>query len=42
LLDTSTEDTALRILLELDIEHITPLEALNQLYSLRAMLKSRE
>ena len=42
LLDTSAEDTVLRILLELDVEHVTPLEALNQLYTLRAMLKSRE
>ena len=42
LLDATMEDTVLRILSELDIEHITPLEALNQLYSLRAMLKSGE
>ncbi|MDO4572170.1 MAG: DNA mismatch repair protein MutS, partial [Clostridia bacterium] len=39
LLDASAEDTALRMLRELDLEHITPLEALNALYSMQALLR---
>ncbi len=39
LFDTSKEDSALRILRELDVDHLTPLEALNRLYALHAMLK---
>ncbi len=39
LLDESGEESALRILKELDIDHLTPLEALNQLFALHAMLK---
>ncbi len=42
LLDTSAEDTVLRLIKELDVEHITPLEALNELYSMQVMLKSKE
>lgn len=42
LLDTSAEDTVLRMLHELDVEHVTPLEALNQLYSMQTILKNRE
>ncbi len=39
LLDESGEESALRILKELDVNHLTPLEALNQLFALHAMLK---
>ena len=39
LLDESGEESALRILREMDINHLTPLEALNQLFALHAMLK---
>lgn len=39
LLDESREESALRILRETDVDHLTPLEALNQLYALHAMLK---
>ena len=39
LLDESREASALRILRETDVDHLTPLEALNQLYALHAMLK---
>ncbi|MEG1523580.1 MAG: DNA mismatch repair protein MutS [Clostridia bacterium] len=39
LFDGSSEDSAIRIIREMDIEHMTPLDALNQLYSLHAMLK---
>ncbi len=39
LLDESREESALRILRELDVNHLTPLEALNQLFALSAMLK---
>lgn len=39
LLDESGEESALRILREMDVNHLTPLEALNQLYALHAMLK---
>ncbi len=40
LLDESKEESALRIMREIDVDHLTPLEALNQLYALHAMLKS--
>jgi DNA mismatch repair protein MutS len=39
LLDESGEESALRILREMDVNHLTPLEALNQLFALHAMLK---
>ena len=39
LLDESREESALRILKEMDVNHLTPLEALNQLFALHAMLK---
>ena len=39
LLDESGEESALRILKEMDVNHLTPLEALNQLFALHAMLK---
>ncbi|MDD4312031.1 MAG: DNA mismatch repair protein MutS [Eubacteriales bacterium] len=39
LLDESGEESALRIIREMDINHLTPLEALNQLFALHAMLK---
>ncbi len=39
LLDESGEESALRIIRELDVNHLTPLEALNQLFALNAMLK---
>ena len=39
LLDESREDSTLRILREMDVDHLTPLEALNRLYALHAMLK---
>ncbi|NLI54037.1 MAG: DNA mismatch repair protein MutS [Clostridiales bacterium] len=39
LLDESQEESALRILRELDVNHLTPLDALNQLFALHAMLK---
>ena len=39
LFETTTEETALRMLREIDLDHLTPLEALNQLYTLRAMLQ---
>lgn len=39
LLDESREESALRILRETDVDHLTPLEALNQLYAMHAMLK---
>ena len=39
LFDDTAEQGALRVLRALDIDHLTPLEALNELYSLRAMLK---
>lgn len=39
LFESTTEETALRMLREIDLDHLTPLEALNQLYALRAMLK---
>ena len=42
LLDSSAADTVLRIIQDLDIEHITPLEALNRLYSMRAILNHGE
>ena len=38
LLDESREESALRILKEMDVNHLTPLEALNQLFALHAML----
>ncbi len=41
LLDESKEESALRIMREMDVDHLTPLEALNQLYALHAMLKSK-
>ncbi|MEN6594413.1 MAG: DNA mismatch repair protein MutS [Clostridiaceae bacterium] len=41
LLDESKEESALRIVREMDVDHLTPLEALNQLYALHAMLKSK-
>ena len=39
LLDESGEESALRILREMDVNHLTPLEALNQLFALHAMLR---
>ena len=39
LLDESGDESALRIIREMDINRLTPLEALNQLYALHAMLK---
>jgi len=39
LLDESGEESALRILREMDVNHLTPLDALNQLFALHAMLK---
>ncbi|MPM66914.1 DNA mismatch repair protein MutS [bioreactor metagenome] len=39
LLDESREESALRILKEMDVNHLTPLEALNQLFALHAMLE---
>ncbi|MBA4347525.1 MAG: DNA mismatch repair protein MutS [Clostridiales bacterium] len=39
LLDESGEESAMRILREMDVNHLTPLEALNQLFALHAMLK---
>ncbi len=39
LFDASAEETALRMLRELDIDQLTPLDALNRLYALRAMLQ---
>ena len=39
LLDESGEESAIRILREMDVNHLTPLEALNQLFALNAMLK---
>ncbi|MEA4939895.1 MAG: DNA mismatch repair protein MutS [Christensenella sp.] len=39
LLDESGEASAMRILREMDVNRLTPLEALNQLYALSAMLK---
>jgi len=39
LLDEDNEHSALRIVREMDVDHMTPLEALNQLYALHAMLK---
>ena len=39
LFDISNEDSAVRILRELNVESMTPLEALNQLYALHAMLR---
>ncbi len=39
LLDESREESALRILRDMDVNHLTPLEALNQLFALHAMLK---
>lgn len=39
LLDESGEESALRILREMDVNHMTPLDALNQLFALHAMLK---
>jgi DNA mismatch repair protein MutS len=38
LLDESGEESALRILRELDVNRLTPLEALNQVFALHAML----
>ena len=38
LFDASEEDGAVRRIRELDIDHMTPLEALNELYALHAML----
>jgi DNA mismatch repair protein MutS len=42
LFEQSTEESALRILRELQIDNLTPLEALNQLYALHAMLKQKD
>ncbi len=42
LFDSNSEDSAIRILKDMDIDHITPLEALNQLYALHAMLAKEE
>ena len=39
LFETTPEETAIRMLREIDLDHLTPLEALNQLYTLRAMLQ---
>ncbi|MCE5189274.1 MAG: DNA mismatch repair protein MutS [Eubacteriales bacterium] len=39
LLDVNGEESAMRILREMDVNRLTPLEALNQLYALHAMLK---
>jgi DNA mismatch repair protein MutS len=39
LLDDSREESALRILRDMDVNRLTPLEALNQLFALHAMLK---
>ena len=39
LFDESNEDSVIRTIRELDIDHITPIDALNRLYSLYAMLK---
>lgn len=39
LLDVSGEESAIRILREMDVNRLTPLEALNQLFALNAMLK---
>ena len=36
---TQSIERALRILREMDVNHLTPLEALNQLFALHAMLK---
>ena len=41
LFEASAEETALRMLRELDIDHLTPLEALNRLYTLHAMLRQQ-
>ncbi len=41
LLDESHEESALRILREMDVNRLTPLEALNQLFALHAMLKQK-
>ncbi|MEN6340246.1 MAG: DNA mismatch repair protein MutS, partial [Clostridiaceae bacterium] len=41
LLDENKEESALRIVREMDVDHLTPLEALNQLYALHAMLKQK-
>jgi len=39
LLDKSGDESTLRILRELDVNHLTPLEALNQIFALHEMLK---
>lgn len=42
LFEQNTEESALRILRELEVDNLTPLEALNQLYALHAMLKQKD
>lgn len=42
LLDVSREESVLRMLGELDVDRLTPLDALNRLYALRAMLDGKE